>query len=136
MNIEHLSKMCVCVCARTCVHACMHACVCLWHDISPKTDHALVTPAYHYHHKTYIIPHTPLADIMAEQSSELHPHTSLQTKKHHHIHCPEHHTATHHKHTPDIISYHDWQSHHERLHSTFWTQKRHIPLNICTSLTD
>jgi hypothetical protein len=98
--IWNICKKCVCVCVCTC----MHACVCLWHGISPKTDHTLATPAYHHHHhKTYIIPHIPLADMTAEQSSELHPHTSLQTQKHYHIHCSEHHTATHHKH---MISYH------------------------------
>jgi hypothetical protein len=44
-------------------------------------------------------------------------------------------TLPHTTNTPDIL-YHEWQSRYKRLHSTFWTQKRHIPLNICASLTD
>jgi len=59
-------------------------CMCAWHGISPKTDYTPITPAYHHHHKTYTIPHTPLADMMAEviRTTSTHFTTNSETSPH------------------------------------------------------
>jgi hypothetical protein len=78
-----------------CMHVCAHGMVYhLKQTILLSNLRTTTTTTKHILFLTLHLQTTP------EQSSKLHPHTSLQTRKHHHIHCPEHH-----KHTWYIISW-------------------------------
>jgi hypothetical protein len=102
-----------------CVCACVCACGIVYHlKQTTLLSHLCSTTC---RHDGWAVIRT--ASTHFTKNSETSPHSLPWTP---HCHTPQTH----------LISYHEWQSHHERLHSTFWTQKWHISLNTFTSLTD